>query len=285
MLTTASVTKLSSGVYYQLEDVLRAIKHVRDNAAMYGVDPSKIAVWGDSAGGSLAMRAAGTGKSGAAAAVGWSAPTNAYTAIFKSPQAFAIGMDHSTCVPTDLNGVMNAIDMLNGGEGNIPNEGGLGNNSIDSFVNGDTLGAVTEVLTLAERAQRTGTAASSLSSGISGEGEGSAPSEQNVRQLTSKKYLECIDNFNSASPALFASPLTPPTFLAGFETDILIDPGQLYQMRDKLRGMGVPSDVITLPGVASPVTVGGENHLDYNEAFVKPSLDFLDKFLRPAANK
>lgn len=270
----------SSGVYYQYEDVMRAIKHVRDNADMYDIDPSRIAIWGDSAGGSLAMRAAASGKSGLAAAVGWSAPTNAYTALFKSPQTFAIGLDHSTCVPTDINGVLNAIDLLNGGEGDIPNEGGLGNNNIDAIAGGDALSVVTDVLTLAERAQRNGVAPSSLSSEASGSSEGGS-SGQNIRQLTSKKYLECLDNFNTLSPALFASPLTPPTFLAGFDRDVLIDPGQLYQMRDKLRGMGVASSVLTLPGVASPTTVPGENHLDYNEVFVGSSIDFLDKFLHP----
>ncbi len=274
----------SSGVYYQFEDVMRAIKHVRDNAAMYGVDPSRVAIWGDSAGGSLAMRAAGSGKSGAAAAVGWSAPTNAYTALFKSPQSFAIGMDHSTCIPTDITGVLNVVDLLNGGEGDTPSEGGIGNNNIDKIVNGDGLGTITEVLTLAERAQRNGVTSSSLSSsaGSGGEGgSGGSGSNQNVRKLTSKKYLECLDNFETLSPALFASPLTPPTFLAGFDSDILVGPDQLYQMRDKLRGMGVASSVVTLPGVASPTTVPGENHLDYNEAFVGPSLDFLDNFLHP----
>lgn len=270
----------SSGIYYQYEDVMRAIRHVRNNAGMYGVDPTRIAIWGDSAGGSLSMRAAGSGKSGAAAAVGWSAPTNAYTAIFKSPQSFLIGMDHSTCVPTDVNGVLNTIDMLNGGNGDVmPNEGGLGNNNFETIQNGDTLGTITQVLTLTQRAQRSGVTASSLSSGLSEDtGE---QTEQSARQLTSKKFIECLDNFNSASPALFASPLTPPTFLAGFDRDILIDPGQLYQMRDKLRGMGVPSSVLTLPGVQSNTTVPGQNHLDYNENFVGPTLDFLDKHLHP----
>lgn len=269
----------SSGVYYQYEDVMRAIKHVRDNAALFKIDPSRIAIWGDSAGGSLAMRAAGSGKSGAAAAVGWSAPTNAYTAIFKSPQSFLIGLDHSTCVPTDINGALNTIDLINGGSGtSMPNEGGIGNNNFESIQNGDSLGTITQVLALASRAQQNGINPSSLANLTGSNGGGNS---QSTRQLTSKKYIECLDNFNNTSPALYASPLTPPTFLAGFESDILIDPGQLYQMRDKLRSMGVPSSVLTLPGVAAPNTVAGENHLDYNEAFVGPSLDFLDKYLHP----
>lgn len=123
----------SSGVYYMLEDVMRAMRHIRNNAGMYGIDPNRIAIWGDSAGGSLAIRAASTGLSGAKAAVGWSAPTNAYTAIFASARSFAIGMDHSTCIPTDLNGIDDVTDQLNGGTGTDPltrNSGGLGNNSI-----------------------------------------------------------------------------------------------------------------------------------------------------------
>ncbi len=269
----------SSGIYYQYEDVMRAIKHVRNNAQMYGIDPSRIAIWGDSAGGSLAMRAAASGKSGAAAAVGWSAPTNAYTAILHSFESFAIGMDHSTCIPTDANGLFNAIDTLGGGTGDIaPNDGGLGNNNIESFQNGDALGSITQVLTLAQRAQRTSSTANSLASGLKDNTD--EQTEQSARQLTSRKMIECIDNFNSASPALFASPLTPPTFLAGFDRDRLIHPGQLYQMRDKLRAMGVTSEVLTLPGVESNKTEPGQNHLDYNEAFVNPTLNFLDRHLR-----
>lgn len=91
----------SAGTYYQYEDVMRAVQSIRQNAAQYGMDANRIAIWGDSAGGSLAMRVAASGQSGMAAAVGWSAPVNAYTAIFNSLQSFAIGLDHSTCVPTD----------------------------------------------------------------------------------------------------------------------------------------------------------------------------------------
>ena len=288
----------SSGIYYMLDDITRAIRHVRNNAGMYGIDPNRIAVFGDSAGASLAMRAVTSGKTGVAAAVGWSTPTNAYTVIFRSPQTFAVAMDHSTCVPTDLNGVANILDQLNGGEGDLPDDGGLGNNGL---AGSDTaLGTVNQVLTLAQTAQNAGKSAQSIaeqleqSSGSSGSSSSSGSTsssdsdssdstgelEQNVRRLTAKKLIQCIDNFNSASPALFASPLSPPTFLAGFEHDPYMGADQAYQLRDKLRSMGVPSSTLILPGVPGPLQPG-ENHLDYNEAFVAPSLDFLDKFLHP----
>jgi acetyl esterase/lipase len=284
----------SSGVYYMFDDVMRAIRHVRNNAPMYNIDPNRIAIWGDSAGGSLAIRASSSGKTGAAGAVGWSAPTNAYTAIFRSVQSFAIGMDHSTCVPTDLNGVANILDQLNGGEGDTPYDGGLGDNSTSNG-DGTVLGTVSDVLTLAQTAQKAGKSVQALakqsdSSGGSTDKSSSDSSssdsgsggdlEQNVRRLTTSKLLECLDNFNSASPALFASPLSPPTFLAGFDHDPLVGPDQAYQMRDKLRSLGIPSSTLILPGVVGDVQPG-KNHLDYGEEFVAPSLDFLDKFLHP----
>ncbi|MFZ1360805.1 MAG: alpha/beta hydrolase [Candidatus Saccharimonadales bacterium] len=359
----------SSGIYYMYEDVMRAINHVRSNASMYGIDPSKIAIWGDSAGASLALRAAASGKSGLAGAVGWSAPTNAYTAIFKSVEAFAIGMDHSSCAPTDLAGVMNIIDTLNGAPGSetgdtIPYDGGILNNGGESSRSlSSSLSTVTSVLTFIQNssknsinpseAAKTGTdpetgattsdatrgAASTLNNtllnlssqkvsaqavdensstttdtptdntkdedksgetekdsestdnttetnddGISGGGGGGGgggeDQTKNLRNLTTKKLIQCISNFNDASPALFASPLTPPTFLAGFRYDPIVDPGQLYQMRDKLRSMGVASSALVLPGKAAPNIIPGKNHLGYNKSFVKPTLDFLDKHVK-----
>ena len=275
----------SSGIYYMLDDVMRAIRHVRNNAGMYGIDPNRIAIWGDSAGGSLAMRAAGTGLSGAKVAVGWSAPTNAYTALFASARSFAIGMDHSTCVPTDLNGVSDVLDQLNGGEGGTTNDGGLGNNST-SGLTGSNL--VTSVLEVATQAQKTSTSVEEISGKLETE-EGVTELGENVRNLAAKKFIECIDNFNSASPALFASGISPPAFLAGYDTDPLVHPDQAYQMRDKLRALGIPSEALILPGAPTSGAAGsaignetpGENHLDYNEKFVKPSLDFVDKFLHP----
>jgi acetyl esterase/lipase len=38
----------------QMEDVTAAVRWLRDNAAMYGVDPDQIGAWADSAGGHLA---------------------------------------------------------------------------------------------------------------------------------------------------------------------------------------------------------------------------------------
>lgn len=257
----------SSGIYYMFEDVMRAVRHVRNNAAMYGIDPARVAVWGDSAGGSLAMRVAGSGKSGARAAVGWSAPTNAFTAIFHSPQSFAIGMDHSTCAPTDLNGAASVADILNGGDGAVVNDGGVGNNNFSG--DGGSLGTVTAVLEVAQQARTTGQSIESASKAME---EGGDQASENVRRLATAKVIECMDNFSSASPALFASALSPPTFLAGYERDPLIHPGQAYEMRDKLRSLGIASDALILPG---------EKHLGYEEEMVAPSLDFLDRYLHP----
>jgi acetyl esterase/lipase len=58
-----------------LEDVLAAVDWVRDNASVYGLDGRRVFLWGDSAGGHLALLAALTGSTltgrGVRAAVGW----------------------------------------------------------------------------------------------------------------------------------------------------------------------------------------------------------------------
>jgi acetyl esterase/lipase len=53
-----------------LEDVRTAVDWVRDNAAAYGLDPGRVLLWGDSAGGHLALLAALTGAT-VRAAVAW----------------------------------------------------------------------------------------------------------------------------------------------------------------------------------------------------------------------
>lgn len=267
----------SSGVYYQLDDALRAIQHVRNNAGMYGIDPSRIAVWGDSAGGSLAVRAASSGKTGVKAQVGWSAPTNAYTALFHSARSFAVGMEHSTCAPTDLAGINNTLTEINTGEPGTSSSQSTGNVALD-------------VLNIATQAQETSTSIEEISAKMEDE-EGQEELSGNVRRLAAKKIIECIDNFNTTSPALFAKAGSPPGFFAGYDKDPLVHPGQAFQMRDKLRALGVPSEALILPVEAEDTPNAAEsaiglekdglNHLGYHEKFVAPTLDFIDKFLHP----
>lgn len=290
----------SDGIYYQFEDVMRATQHVVNNADMYGVDVNKIAIGGDSAGGSLAMRAAATGKTGAKAAVGWSAPTNAYTAIFNSFDAFAIGLDHSTCVPTDLAGLTNTLDLLAGGSGDVAEEGkGISSNDFSNLgitqgiygigfdqskFGADGVGAtVLDVFTAVMYVSSSASSLESISSQIQAGGISSLSG--GLMNLSSKKLVECIDNLNSASPALFASPETPATLLAGYTTDDIINPSQAYEMRDKLRGLGIRSDALLLEGDSSqqtnPLGPTPGNHLDYAPIFVCPTFSFLDEIMQP----
>lgn len=302
----------SSGVYYMFEDVMRGLKHVIDNAGLYHIDASKVAIWGDSAGGSLSMRVAASGKSGAKAAVGWSAPTNAYTALFKSYKSLLIGMDHSTCVPTDLAGLTNTTDLMNGGSGDVAQYGqglssndfsslGIGGDSSSGGGSSDPLGTLTQVLTAAQYASTTSQNVESISkqleSGASSSGGTSGTNSTQsaltgmmssmsggVFNLASKKLNECIDNFNALSPALFTSPETPPSFLAGYDNDDLIDPSQLTGMSDKLHTLGIRSDTLILPGDPSAPSVAfgaTNNHLGYDPIFVCQTLDFLDSIIQP----
>lgn len=299
----------SSGVYYMFEDVMRGIKHMHDNANKYGIDPNKIVIWGDSAGGSLTMRAAASGKSGAKVAVGWSAPTNGYTALFHSLQSFAIGMDHSTCVPTDLAGFTNFANLLNGGSGDVAQYGqGLTSNQFDSlgigygadgtFGGGGFDSAKINPLALLTEGMIAGKNALSFASdveSISDKIKGKTPTDAGTSltgstiNLASKKIPECLNNFNALSPALFASPETPPSFLADFEVDGVISPDQTTGMRDKLRQMGIKSDALMLPvddecgradQAESPVGSGG-CHLGYYYKFVCPTLAFVNDIIMP----
>ncbi|MDB5177176.1 MAG: esterase [Candidatus Saccharibacteria bacterium] len=286
----------SSSVYYAFEDVMRGLQHVINNADIYNIDSNKIAIFGDSAGGSLSMRAAASGKSGAKVAVGWSPPTNAYTGLFRSYKSLMIGMDHSTCAPTDLAGLTNITDLLNGGSGDVAQYGqGLSSNDFSSLGIGqtdsplpsgaggniDALGLITEVLTAGQYAMKTGQNAESISKQLES-GGGGLPS--NIMNLSSKKFTECLDNFNALSPALFASPETPPSFVAGFENDDVVGPEQVYGMRDKLLSLGIRSEALVLPGdpTAGNQALGASgNHLGYNPLFVCKTLNFIDSVMNP----
>lgn len=292
----------SSGVYYMFEDVMRGIKHMRENADLYGIDPEKMVIWGDSAGGSLAMRAVASGKSGAKVGVGWSAITNAYTAFFLSLPAFAIGIDHSTCAPTDLAGLANFSDLLNGGDGNVAEygqglssndfsslgiglpDGGAGSSLSFSGSNIDPFALLTQMMIAGRNAATAGSNFEAISSQIKSNGLGSLTGS--AFNLASKKFGECIDNFNALSPALFASPDTPPSFLAEFEDDTTVGPDQAYGMRDKLRQLGIKSEAKILPGSedcrrTAPDTMGVGCHLGYYKDFVCDTLNFVDSVIQP----
>lgn len=284
----------TSGIYYQLEDVLRGIKHFKENASLYGIDPGKIVIWGDSAGGSLVVRAAATGISGAKATVGWAVATNAYTAIFKSIQTFAVGIIHTTCVPKDPAGIANVVDLANGGDGKVAQyDGGFLNFDFSSLgINGtsfngtlDPTAALTELVQSAGVLAKTVSSAENISNQIKSKNYSALFGS--AINIGTKKFVECVDNFNAMSPALFASPDTPPTFIADFDNDGLVGPEQAYGMRDKLQQLGIKSEALIRPGdpdcvnvAAAPAGAGG-CHLGYYWAFVCPSIRFIDSVVQP----
>ena len=371
----------SSGIYYMFEDVMRGIQHVINNAGMYHIDQSKIAVGGDSAGGSLAMRAIASGKSGAKVGIGWSPPTNAYTGLFRSYKSLMIGMDHSTCIPTDLAGLTNTTDLLTGGSGDVAQYGqgissndfsfgggasgngtgggvsgtdgltnGLGNigsnlgtngldllqsglgsgnsggsssglsglnglldsnssnlnslsdsassassivQSLSSGSGGGTLGTITQVLSAAQYAQETGSNIETISKQLEAAYNNGDPTLDSVMgsglpagvfNLSAKKLIECIDNFNVMSPALFASPDSPPAFVAGFDSDDVVGPEQVYGMRDKLQSLGIESEALVIPGdtdAGNQAFGASDNHLGYDPRFVCRTINFVDHIMDP----
>lgn len=289
----------SSGIYYMFEDVMRGIKHVRDYADEYDIDPNKIALWGDSAGGSLAVRAGASGKSGAKVVAGWSAPSNAYTAIFRSYKSLLIGMDHSTCIPTDLAGAANITDLMNGGSGNVAEYGqGLSSNGFNDLMgqgggSADPLSILTQILSAGQYASQTGQNIEAISKQLETAYNDGKPNAQSITSsglpsslinLSSKKLIECIDNFNVMSPALFASPESTPMYLAGFTTDDAVGPDQVTGMRDKLHSLGIKAEAQTMPGTDmgfAPLGPNPGNHLDYDARFVCPTLNFIDSIIQP----
>lgn len=383
---------MPGGVYEQLQDVMRAVKHVRDNAGQYGIDPNRVAIWGDSAGGSLTVRAAASGKSGAAAAVGWSAPTNAFRDIFNSAPGFVDGLFHSRCFGEYLPPfTMDAINFFNGNRsvleklasgaplsqdqsarllkdslqlsgivieqlpatagklqkaandfGVTINDEALAGNSVKVPTPTISEGEVKQKLTTlkAEDLAKIGTAIYEFeraTSNSSGDAEKTAAtisliklglnqlsdiqgqivqekattgttdasnldatdkdaSDQpgltlsptnsplinsgsngglvgiNPQQISASKIAQCIDDFVELSPALFASPRTPPTFLAVAAHEELVNAQDAYQMRDKLRSMGIRSEALVL---------SGNRHMGYDARAETPSFQFLNSILRP----
>lgn len=394
---------MSGGVYEQLEDVLRAIRHVRDNAGEYGIDPNKVALWGDSAGGSLTVRAAATGRSGVRAAVGWSAPTNAFRDTFNSYDGWVAGLYHSRClgeyIPPFVQDAINfghgnrpLFDRLIAGGALTPQEsagllsgalevaglaieqmpvtagklkkaqndfgvtvnpevltGGAAGSSDNTYSESDIrsklqnlsaddlarLGAA--IYKFGEATQTTENQADDVIATIdlikqglsqlnsiqgsivqeqanagtnttssettygpgesqwtqgsigfedpselinigSGSGSGSSLVSINPQQISAEKIAQCIDDFIQMSPALFASPRTPPTMLVGASHERWVNPQDAYQMRDKLRSMGIRSEALILP--KTPETAG-DGHMGYDPRAEAPSFRFTNSVINP----
>jgi acetyl esterase/lipase len=70
----------------QLDDVNAALDYLRSNAALLGLDPERIGVWGESAGGTLAALVALTTEH-VSAAVLWYPPTDLAASQFDSPDS------------------------------------------------------------------------------------------------------------------------------------------------------------------------------------------------------
>lgn len=110
-----------------------------------------------------------------------------------------------------------------------------------------------------------------------------------IINMTASKLTECLDNFKALSPALYASSETPPTILAGFTTDDVVDPQHIYDMYNKLQQLNIKSRMILLQGDTSqptnPLGANLGNHLDYDARFVCPTLNFLDSVIQPNRGK
>ena len=96
-------------IYAAFNDIMNAVTHIRNNADIYNVDPGRLIMWGDSAGGSLTARVSASGKSGLAGAVCWSAPVNGIRDLFYSVPTALDGLDHSTCLNTQWSSLFNDV--------------------------------------------------------------------------------------------------------------------------------------------------------------------------------
>ena len=414
---------MPGGVDEQLQDVLRAVKHVRANADKLGVDKNRIAIWGDSAGGSLAVRAASTGSSGVKAAVGWSAPTNAFRDLFNSYDGWVAGLYHTRCfgseIPASVNEILNTFLSGDPGalakklaEGQVlsPEEStrllnfglkianvslvempaafnklqasseGVGFSLKDGALDGqvkdqqsgtpvspeqikqelsnlsptelaaigvsifqftrsiqgissddpatqETISIITQAAAQVTQAQKqlqqeravNGTQAptssptegsknaSAITSIFSASnvtdaanlirsdspigstqaaanliGNGANALGINPQQLPAKKIAECIGDFIELSPALFASPRSPQMFLVNAAKERWVNPLDAYQMRDKLRSMGIQSNALVLPHTNDPkiYKTNEDGHMGYDQRAEVPSFQYLHNTLR-----
>lgn len=406
---------MPGGVDEQLQDVLRAVKHVRDNADKYGIDKNRIAIWGDSAGGSLAVRAAATGRSGVKAAIGWSAPTNAFRDIFNSYDGWVAGLYHSRCfgseIPASVNDIINAfvsgdptalaqkvasgqvltpaesarllnlaLNIAHVGLVDLPTAAGklqtasnslgytttsttdtsapsLSNEQIKSQLSEltptelaaigvalyqfsrtaqgipnddptttDTVSIITSSANLLTQLQKESqqekaasgtqsTTNSTTSSTANASAVAAIFSASNItdaanlinsdsligstnslisiadntstalgvnpQQIPAKKIAECMADFIELSPALFASPRSPRMYLLSGAQERWVNPLDSYQMRDKLRSMGISSQALVLPQTTKKITrSNADGHMGYDQRAEVPSFQYLHDLLK-----
>jgi hypothetical protein len=224
--------------------------------------------------------------------------------MFKSYKAFLIGIDHSTCIPTDLAGITNTTNLLTGGSGDVAQYGiGIGSNDFASIGlvqdghgfhfdgsklggDGNIMGFLGQFLTAGQYASETFQNLETISSQI--ESGNTTALAGGIINMSASKLTECLDNFKALSPALYASTESPPMFLAGFTTDDVVDQEHIYDMHDKLVKMGIRSEMSLLAGDnTTPFNTFGANlgnHLDYDARFVCPTLNFIDSVVQPDRN-
>lgn len=102
----------------------------------------------------------------------------------------------------------------------------------------------------------------------------SGGSSGNIQFNPVEKISECVDNLIQTSPALFASPNSPPMFLANASHETLVPPEDAYEMRNKIQSFGTQAEVLILEGA---------NHMGYDERAVEPTLRFLRQVNHPPA--
>jgi acetyl esterase/lipase len=96
-----------------VEDLRGAARWLRANAASYGVDPTKLAALGDSAGGHLALLLGTTGQTGqdrVEAVVSWSGPTE--LRLLASQQASNAVTNYVGCAPGDCSDLYEMLSPL-----------------------------------------------------------------------------------------------------------------------------------------------------------------------------
>lgn len=421
---------MPGGIDEQLQDVMRAVSHVRSNADKYGIDKNRIAIWGDSAGGSLAVRAAATGKTGVKTAIGWSAPTNGFRDMFNSYDGWVAGAYHSRCFGSEIPAAANELlqTYLSGDVQSITTKVASGkvlspeesskllnlglkmanltleelpviqgklqkasnaigyatttpvsstqtNTSSTTNQVGTPALSVTQIKTELQKLTPTELAAmgvalyqftrsaqgittddpnvtealSLMTTGINqlteiqkqvnqekatsgsttatGTANNTTSNSANIsvlatifstsniadatslinasstigasqaiinlgntaanalginpQQIPAKKIAECMTDFAEMSPALFASPRSPRMFLLSGAQERWVNPLDAYQMRDKLRSMGISSQALVLPQTTKPISrSNADGHMGYDQRAEVPSFQYLHDLLK-----